>query len=88
MNNFNTSDDDNILEDIYLKTVEILPDAVVIVDENGKIIVFNNAAELFFGYHRSELIGENVEKLIPKEFVESHAIDRIYGTAPIKGYGN
>ncbi len=75
MDNCN-SNTDNILEDVYLKTVEVLPDAVVIVDEEGKIIVFNNAAELFFGYHRSEIIGEAVEKLIPKNFTESHIVDR------------
>jgi PAS domain S-box-containing protein len=69
-------EDKNILEDIYLKTVEVLPDAVVIVDENGVIIVFNKEAELFFGYHRSEVLGEKVEVLIPNNLTESHVKDR------------
>lgn len=66
----------NVLEDVYLKTVEVLPDAVVIVDERGKIVVFNKEAELFFGYHRSEVIGGSIEILIPQGQAESHIKDR------------
>jgi PAS domain S-box-containing protein len=69
-------DDPSILEDIYLKTVEVLPDAVVIVNEKGIIVVFNKEAELFFGYHRSEIIGESVEVLIPSDLNDSHIKDR------------
>ena len=74
---YSPSERSEILEDIYLKTLEALPDAVLIVNENGKIVVFNKEAELLFGYHRSEIIGEPVEILIPDNVRMPHVIERL-----------
>ena len=41
------------------------PDAVVLVDARGTIVLVNGHAQSLFGYDRSELIGHPVEKLIP-----------------------
>ena len=48
-------------------------DGIVIMDEKGRIIEFNPAAEKLFGYHRADVIGCQVsEKLIPESFQKAH----------------
>ena len=44
--------------------LESAPDAMVIVDEQGRIVAVNTLAEKLFGYRREELIGELVEMLV------------------------
>jgi PAS domain S-box-containing protein len=45
--------------------VESAPDAVVAVDERGIIRIVNRQAETVFGYARDELVGQNIEILVP-----------------------
>lgn len=45
--------------------LEAAPDAMVIVDQNGKIALVNGQTERLFGYQRSQLLGQTVEILIP-----------------------
>ncbi len=40
-------------------------DAILIIDENHKIVLFNNAAKNIFGYSRSEALGKDIDMLIP-----------------------
>src|SRR5262245_29250483 len=49
------------------------PDAIVVVDEAGRIALVNRQAERLFGYARDELIGEAVEVLMPDRFRHAHA---------------
>jgi PAS domain S-box-containing protein len=52
--------------------LEAAPDAMIGVDSEGKIVFANAQVESLFGYRRSELLGEAVEKLVPKRFREAH----------------
>jgi PAS domain S-box-containing protein len=55
---------------------EAMPDALLIMDANGAIVMVNNQTELMFGYHRSELIGKPPEMLLPPELRERHVGQR------------
>ena len=52
--------------------LEATPDAVVIVDQGGKIVRVNGQAERMFGHGREELMGREVEILMPERFRDSH----------------
>jgi formate hydrogenlyase transcriptional activator len=51
---------------------ESAPDAMVLVDGQGRIAAANAQAEKMFGFLREELVGEPVERLIPQRFREGH----------------
>lgn len=52
--------------------LETAPDAMVIVNQFGQIILVNAQTENLFGYTRAELLGKEVETLIPARFVKKH----------------
>lgn len=52
---------------------EEMADALVVSDVRGKILYVNPAAVRFFGYHETQMKGQQVEMLIPERFREHHA---------------
>jgi protein-histidine pros-kinase len=56
--------------------LEAAPDAMVVVDDAGKIVLINNQAERLFGYAQDELIGLDVEDLLPERFRKRHQAHR------------
>jgi two-component system sensor kinase FixL len=57
----------------HLRSIlETVPDAMVIIDEKGRILSFSKAAERLFGFAEAELIGENVSTLMPSPDRERH----------------
>ena len=56
--------------------LEAAPDAVVISDEHGKIVRVNGQAERMFGHLREELIGNEVELLLPERLRDGHRMQR------------
>ncbi|WP_286235709.1 response regulator [Thalassotalea sediminis] len=47
-------------------------DAVITIDEKGRILSFNKAAESMFGYTENEMFYENISVLMPEEYAHSH----------------
>jgi PAS domain S-box-containing protein len=50
-----------------------IADSVVTIDEDGVILSFNKAAEQAFGYRAEEIIGRQIEQLMPEPYATDHA---------------
>jgi PAS domain S-box-containing protein len=58
------------MEGRYRGLLEAAPDAMVVVDEDGNIVLLNVQAERQFGYPRDKLLGQPVKNIIPEGFAE------------------
>jgi PAS domain S-box-containing protein len=58
------------MEGRYRGLLEAAPDAMVVVNPSGEIILLNVQAERQFGYRRDELVGQKVKNIIPEGFAE------------------
>ena len=54
----------------YRGLLEAAPDAMVVVNQGGEIVLLNLQAEKQFGYRRDELLGQKVKNIIPEGFAE------------------
>ncbi len=52
--------------------IDTVPDAMVVIDERGRIVSFSKGAERMFGYGEDEVLGENVSMLMPSPDRERH----------------
>jgi PAS domain S-box-containing protein len=68
-------------EERYRGLLEAAPDAMVVVNEAGEIVLLNAQAEKHFGYRRDELLGQNVKNIIPEGFAERLIADALRTTA-------
>ena len=58
------------------RPAESAPDAIVVADQEGQIVVCNARAEAIFGYSREEMLGSPVELLVPDASRRAHAAMR------------
>jgi len=65
------------MEARYRGLLEAAPDAMVVVNQDGEIVLLNVQAEKQFGYHRDELIGQKVKNIIPEGFAERLVADSL-----------
>src|SRR5579872_2068903 len=63
------------MEGRYRGLLEAAPDAMVVVNQAGEIVLLNLQAEKQFGFSRDELIGQKVTSLIPEGFAERIVAD-------------
>lgn len=57
----------------YRQLTEATMDGIVVIDGEGKVVLFNPAAERMFGYQADEMAGQSAQILIPDEFEEMHS---------------
>ena len=65
------------MEGRYRGLLEAAPDAMVVVDQAGTIVLLNVQAEKQFGYSRDELVGQKVKNIIPEGFAERLVADAL-----------
>ena len=64
--------DRNRADERFRLAVEAAPNAMVMVNHDGKIVLVNSQAEELFGYTRKELMGRTIEMLVPEASRKSH----------------
>jgi PAS domain S-box-containing protein len=65
------------MEGRYRGLLEAAPDAMVVVNQGGEIVLLNVQAEKQFGYSRDELVGQKVKNIIPEGFAERLVADAL-----------
>jgi PAS domain S-box-containing protein len=65
------------MEGRYRGLLEAAPDAMVVVNQPGEIVLLNVQAEKQFGYHRDELLGQKVKNIVPEGFAERLIADAL-----------
>jgi len=66
------------------RVMEVAPEAFIISDEAGRIVMVNAQTEKLFGYTREELLGQTVEMLVPERARSAHAAYReSYRDSPV-----
>ncbi|HEX9182994.1 MAG TPA: PAS domain S-box protein [Burkholderiales bacterium] len=62
--------------DIYGALFETAPDAILVIERDGRIVLANAQAERLFGVPRAELVGQPIEMLVPPRFRGAHVAHR------------
>ena len=67
-----TQSDSDIGDSLYRAVVDTAVDAIIVIDSAGAIRSVNQATERLFGYAASELLGNNVNMLMPRPYAAEH----------------
>jgi protein-histidine pros-kinase len=69
--------DSRVVDARYRDLLEAIPDAIVIVNNTGNIVLVNSQTESLFCYARADLLGQPIERLVPARFRHKHPDSRM-----------
>jgi len=69
-------EDAQAMQALAMSLLEQAPDGILAVDLDGRIVLVNSRIEDMFGYDRQELLGQEVELLVPSRIRQKHVNDR------------
>ena len=58
--------------DLAVRVLEDSPDAIVVTDRSGHVVLWNGGAERIFGFSRDEAVGASLDLIIPERFRARH----------------
>jgi PAS domain S-box-containing protein len=67
----------SLTDEVVWQVLEAAPDAVLLIDSDGRIVLANRQVESLFGYDRAELLGQPVEQLVPEDLRRGHTAHRL-----------
>jgi two-component system, LuxR family, sensor kinase FixL len=65
-------------EELFELATEASPNGVILINDQSRIILVNSQIEKLFGWARDELIGKEIEVLVPERFAKAHPGDRTH----------
>lgn len=67
------------MSSLLLKVAEATKDAIIVIDADSYVVLWNEGAEVIFGYTKEELIGQSLTVLMPERYQKRHlaALERI-----------
>lgn len=63
---------EGVSEARLLSVLDTAVDAIIVIDENARILVYNKACEGLFGHPAADMIGKNVKAIMPPRYSEAH----------------
>ncbi len=64
------------VEEYLRQILESAPDAMIVVNKNGEMVLVNSQAEHLFGYDRQDMLKQPIEMLMPQSFRDTHLVHR------------
>ena len=66
-------------EVVFRALIDAAPDGIVIINQEGRIVLVNLQTERLFGYERSALLNQPIEILVPERLRGKHRFHRAFG---------
>lgn len=76
----------DVAEKQFQSVIEHSADAIITLNNDNEITSWNHGAEQIFGWDREEIVGQSVEKIIPKELLEQRELECLEFGMSYRGY--